>query len=90
VGGAIGAALDEEDRQQMALLTQESIVTGEPREYTSPRTNAHVDIHIVKSTTVAHRLCRTAAQDVTLKDGATSSETSTSCRGPDKTWVADS
>jgi surface antigen len=85
-GAAIGAALDEQDRQEMARLTQLSFETGQDQEFTSPRTNARVQVKVVKTVTVAKKLCRTVQQDVELKDNSKTSESVTACKGPNG-WV---
>jgi surface antigen len=86
VGAAIGAALDEQDRQEMARLTQLSFETGQDQIYASPRTNARVQIKIVKTVTVAKKLCRTVQHHIELRDGSTSSDTVRACKGPNG-WV---
>ena len=87
VGGAIGAQLDEQDRQEVARLRQAAFETGAAQRYNSPRTGARVAIRIVKTERVAQRVCRTASQDVTLKDGTSSSERVTACKGSQGSWV---
>lgn len=86
VGAAIGAALDEQDRQEMARLTQLSFATGQDQEYRSPRTNARVQIKVVKTVVVKKQLCRTVSQDITLSDEKKSTETVTACKGANG-WV---
>lgn len=86
VGAMVGAALDEQDRQEMARLRNRSFETGQPQQFTSPRTGANVNVKVVETTTVTKKLCRTVQQDVELKDGSKSSENVTACKGPNG-WV---
>jgi surface antigen len=87
IGGAIGAALDEQDREEMARITTASFESGREQRYTSAHSGARLKVHIVKTAKTDQKVCRTAAQEVTLKDGTQSSQQVTACKAAGGSWV---
>ena len=87
VGGAIGAQLDEEDRMALAEITEESFETGRPRVYHSRKTGVRAKVRIIKTEKREQQVCRTASQEVVLKDGTQKVENVTACKSAGGGWV---
>lgn len=81
IGNRIGAALDEQDRRQLALITQQTASTGSARAFTSRRTGVKARTRVVANTRNASgQACRTVEQEILKKDGAVLKDTVTACR----------
>ncbi|KAA5599565.1 hypothetical protein [Blastochloris sulfoviridis] len=83
IGSRIGAALDEEDRRQLARMTRASMESNSGKQYTSRKTGAKVRTRVAKTARNAEgQTCRTVEQEVVTKDGRVVKDRVTGCRGP--------
>jgi surface antigen len=87
VGGTIGAQLDAEDQAALAAATRGAFESGKSRRFSNAKIGVKASVTVISTTKDASgRLCRTGKQDVTFKDGHTSSDTSSACKGANGKW----
>lgn len=83
VGGRIGAALDEEDRQALARATRAAFDSGQAKTFSNKQTGVRGSVKVAASRVSPDgQQCRTVKQEVTLKDGTALAETVSACKGP--------
>lgn len=83
VGSAIGAALDEEDRQALARTTRAVFVNGQPKTFSNKQTGVRGSVKVAGSRVdPSGQQCRTVKQEVVLKDGTALTDTVSACKGP--------
>jgi surface antigen len=83
VGGAIGAALDEEDRQALARATKAAFVSGQNKTFSNTRTGVRGSVTVTaNSKSSSGQACRTLRQEAVLPNGKVVSEDVSACKGP--------
>ena len=83
VGRAIGASLDEEDRQRLAQTTRAAITSGERKSFSNKKSGVSAKVIVTASIVNASgQQCRTVKQEVIVKDGTALSDTVSACKGP--------
>ncbi len=83
VGSAIGAALDEEDRQALERTTRVVFASGQPKTFSNKKTGVRGSAKVAGShVSASGQQCRTVKQEVMLKDGTALSDTVSACKGP--------
>jgi surface antigen len=82
IGGAIGAALDEEDRLALEKSTRQAFASGKSRSFSNKKTGVSGSVKVTGSRVEQGRQCRTVQQDVKLKDGTALKDTVSACKGP--------
>ena len=83
IGNRIGAELDAQDRARLHEITTASIRTGRSRSFRNPTTGVQASTRVIETKTASGKLCRTVQQNVTLKNGSTSNDQVTGCKGSD-------
>src|SRR5262249_4772584 len=87
VGGSIGAALDEEDRRLLERATRNAIVSGATRNSNNDKTGVRITVTPTAITKGPDgNQCRTANQEVILKDGRMLKGAVSACKGADGKW----
>lgn len=82
VGGAIGAALDEEDRQALDRATRAAFVSGQKKTFTNSKTGVRGSATVTSNTKNASgQPCRTVKQEAILPDGKVLNNTVSACKG---------
>lgn len=83
VGSAIGAALDEEDRQALDKATRDAFESGQTRSFANKQTGASGTVAVTKTQVNQNgQQCRTVRQDVKTKTGSALTENVGACKGP--------
>jgi surface antigen len=87
IGGAIGAALDEEDRRKLDEATRRALNSGAAATFANERTGVRATVTPTAATRAADgKQCKTAKQDVVLANGKVLTETVKACKGADGGW----
>lgn len=94
LGNVIGAGLDQRDKDHAAAASRRAFDTGKTQTWSNPETGASGAVKVSDRPATpparpaaAGRTCKTAKQEIVLKDGTTHTETITACKGPNG-WEA--
>ncbi len=81
IGNRIGAALDEQDRRQLAEITQRTGSTGSARSFRNARTGVSARTRVVATSRNAQgQACRQVDQEVVLRNGTVERDRVQFCR----------
>lgn len=87
IGNRIGAYLDEQDRRNMASITNAAFASGGTRSFSNRRTGVRGTARVVNTSTQGGQTCRTVQQEVVLRDGSVQRDTVNGCRVAGGRWV---
>lgn len=90
LGGQIGLALDEMDREKMNEAAQAALDTGKVQTWDNDETANSGTAKIVKTASAAKGRgdCKTVRNTIVLADGSRKQEDVTACRNADGGWEA--
>lgn len=88
IGGQIGLALDEMDREKMNEAAQAALDTGKVQTWDNPETDTSGTAKIIKTGSAAKGGgdCKTVRNTLVLADGTRKQEDVTACKNTDGEW----
>jgi surface antigen len=87
IGSSIGAQLDAEDQAKLAAATRGAISSGSARSFANPKTGVRGSVKVTSAPNDSNgRQCRTAQQEIKLKDGRTLTDQISACKGANGKW----
>lgn len=90
LGGQIGLALDEMDREKMNEAAQAALDTGKVQTWDNPETDTSGTAKIIKTGGAARAggNCKTVRNTIVLADGSSKQEDVTACKNANGEWEA--